>query len=179
MDGRSSKDFAALAPKVADMYQGGASLGEIARAFGKGIATISRWLDQIGVEKRDAGSGTRGKPWSDARRAATPAPAPAMRPVVDGMELRGAEIVTHRAIGNKSVRANGYVLVQVGRRARKYEHIVVAERALGRELRAGEVVHHINCDRTDNRPENLLICQIGYHIQLHARMRRHPYWSQF
>lgn len=29
------------------------------------------------------------------------------------------------------------------------------ERVLGRSLRDGENVHHKNCDRLDNRPENL------------------------
>jgi hypothetical protein len=40
---------------------------------------------------------------------------------------------------------NGYVL----------EHVLVAERMLGRSLNPGEEVHHRNRDRADNRPENL------------------------
>ena len=55
---------------------------------------------------------------------------------------------------------------------RKYEHVNVAEMALGKELPAGACVHHVNEVQSDNRPENLVICQDGaYHRLLHSRMR--------
>ena len=52
------------------------------------------------------------------------------------------------------------------------EHILVAERALGKKLPKGSVIHHVNEIKTDNRGENLVICpNEAYHQILHRRQR--------
>ena len=51
---------------------------------------------------------------------------------------------------------------------KQHEHRQVAEHILGRVLRRGEHVHHINEDRTDNRPENLVVLPTrGHHTRWH------------
>lgn len=52
------------------------------------------------------------------------------------------------------------------------EHQLVAERALGKPLPEGTIVHHVNDDPHDNRNKNLVICQDqAYHLLLHQRAR--------
>lgn len=53
-----------------------------------------------------------------------------------------------------------------------YEHIVVAEKFLGRKLCKDEVVHHLDMDRANNRVENLLVLLSSQHTKLHAWLRR-------
>ena len=50
-----------------------------------------------------------------------------------------------------------------------YEHRFVAEQKLGRPLKKTEIVHHINGDGTDNRPENLEICETRAHHKVEHR----------
>jgi len=50
-----------------------------------------------------------------------------------------------------------------------YEHILIAEQSLKRPLKRGEVVHHINKIKQDNRPNNLMVCTQREHINIHRK----------
>jgi hypothetical protein len=78
--------------------------------------------------------------------------------------------------GGRTITQHGYVLVRVGTdhhladvRGYAYEHRLVAEEDLGRRLRPGEQVHHINGDTTDNRPENLKVAESYAHHRVYHR----------
>lgn len=50
----------------------------------------------------------------------------------------------------------------------KHMHRVIAEQKIGRLLCADEVVHHINGNKKDNRPENLAVVSRAKHGKIHS-----------
>lgn len=82
--------------------------------------------------------------------------------------------------GGRSVASNGYVLIRVGVdhhladvRGYAYEHRIVAEQNLGRRLLDGEIAHHKNENKTDNRPENIkVVPSIAHHYLEHRKRER-------
>lgn len=74
------------------------------------------------------------------------------------------EIITH----------NGYRMIKApdghpGADSKGYvrEHRIVMERKIGRHLEPGEIVHHINHDKLDNRIENLELTTLAEHTSHH------------
>jgi len=132
-------------------YCDGFSLGECAAKYGVSRPTCKRYVD------------TAGK----------------MRTIQNAIKLRdskregGLAWKGGRSYGNKP----GYISIYQGRYENgnslyKAEHILITEAALGRKLRTGEVVHHLNGEGTDNRNCNLLLCDRAYHAHLHQEMGR-------
>lgn len=69
------------------------------------------------------------------------------------------------------VRKDGYVIYQENN-IKILAHVRIAEKALGRPLPAGAVVHHIDENPSNNAPSNLAIFpNQAYHMLIHARMR--------
>jgi hypothetical protein len=62
---------------------------------------------------------------------------------------------------------SGYIRKQG---SKKHLHTLIAEQAIGRELKGEERVHHIDYNRSNNAHTNLVICpNQKYHLLLHAR----------
>jgi hypothetical protein len=79
-------------------------------------------------------------------------------------------IVKNRGSGY-TIDPRGYVAIWDGDKL-EYQHRLIAEKALGKPLPKGAVVHHIDEDKANNHPSNLVICpDQTYHRLIHARMK--------
>ncbi len=84
-----------------------------------------------------------------------------------------------RPIGSTRLEPDGYVVVKIGERPRKwvFEHRVVWERAHG-PLPKGWTIHHRDENRSNNDPENLVACPTNghhhktYHLDKHRESGR-------
>lgn len=77
----------------------------------------------------------------------------------------GVPAPMHDGLG--AINAYGYLIIE-----RKGEHVRIAENALGKPLPPKAIVHHVDGNRTGNRPTNLVICpNRAYHNLIHARQR--------
>lgn len=120
------------------------SMASIAKELGISWVIVSRYLDKYNIPKRTKSqqqSRERASNWKGGR---------------------------HKA-------SNGYIEIKVegyprlNKRGYVYEHQYVAEKKIGRPLRENEVVHHIDRNKTNNHPDNLMVLTKEEHSKLHQR----------
>jgi hypothetical protein len=82
----------------------------------------------------------------------------------------------------KRIISNNYVMIEKENNSNsdkkplfenlEYEHRAVAEEMLGRRLKEGEEVHHLDENRSNNSPDNLLVLSGPMHVKLHAWLNK-------
>lgn len=118
-------------------YIGGEDMPTIGKRLGFGSGTVCKILKRHGVKARPQ----RGR---------------------QGAIYRGAD--NRLWAGDRIKRDGKYWVVYMPDHPRRdsegrvWEHIVVAEKQLGRFIGLKERVHHIDLDTLNNKPENLYVC---------------------
>lgn len=129
--------------EIVELYQSGLSMSEVGEMAGICYSAVQRALIRNGIARRDQSeaiglkvkNGTHKTPW---------------KPMEEHCNWTGGRFYN-----------DGYVYVKMpehphaNKKGYVAEHVLVCEQKLGRYLEKGEVVHHINAVRNDNRPENL------------------------
>ena len=75
-----------------------------------------------------------------------------------------------KPLGATRINSKGYVLIKTAHGFERL-HVLVACAKLGRSIRAGEAVHHMDCDKTNNHPDNIAVLSHGEHSALHNTLR--------
>lgn len=123
------------------------SMTSIAKELGISWVIVSRYLDKYEIPKRtksEQQNGERSSNWK----------------------------------GGRHIKDNGYIEIycpshpNASKRKCVYEHQLVAEQKLGRYLKKDEVVHHIDMNKTNNSPQNLVVLTNGNHIKLHSLLNK-------
>lgn len=156
----------ALANSVKNSYLAGKSIPEVAVEFDISKSTIRAALIEancirsrseaikLTAAQGKLGSGMRGK-----KRVFTEA---------HKQKMKIAAIERGKTSKGFSIKPRGYAEITRGEHKGRLQHRVVAEQKIGRKLLPNEVVHHINHQRSDNRPENLEVMTWTAHASLHA-----------
>lgn len=71
-----------------------------------------------------------------------------------------------KPIGHERINNKGYIVVKTKEGFRR-KHVYVMEQRLGRKLRQGEVVHHVDGNKLNNTIENLEVMLSSEHTILH------------
>ena len=126
------------------------SMNEIDEEFGFYKGKTKHWMKKYNIEKRSISEAQK----ISMNRPETKKKCSEAHKREKGSNWKGGIIKIKGYImilksEHPNARKNGYI----------YEHILVAEKKLGRYLKPGEIVHHINGIKDDNRPENISICR--------------------
>ena len=78
--------------------------------------------------------------------------------------------------GNGNQRTDGYIQITSGPYKGKLLHRLIYEEIYG-SIPKGYAIHHIDGDKTNNNPGNLMLLSKSNHHSLHMNKTNHPRWD--
>jgi hypothetical protein len=168
------------------LYEGdGLDTRAIGGRYGVSYKTVLRWLHDYSIAVRPFTSGLwhqKGKPHPCLGRTGPMSPVFGRSPSPESRLKQSASMKGKHSLdkhpqwrGGRTLHKAGYVLVkapghpEADEQGYAFEHRLVAEGKISRPLAVGEVVHHINGNKADNRPENLQVMGWGEHSSHHHK----------
>lgn len=79
--------------------------------------------------------------------------------------------------GNGHRRTDGYIQITSGPYKGKLLHRLIYEEVYG-PIPKGYAIHHIDGDKTNNNPGNLMLLSKSNHHKLHMKGESHPFWGK-
>lgn len=154
------------------------TMKEIAELLGIAVGTVYNYCKayQIPTRKQEDVFTAKGKKWSNESRKKL---SEARKGFKHTEESKRKLSESHKkgGIGKKKRRSDGYISIYFPDHPRAtkdgyiMEHVLVMECLIGRHLNPGEVVHHINFKKDDNRKENLMLMTASEHMRYHMTIR--------
>ena len=150
---------------IIGLYSQGKSIPDVANETGHHQSTIRYHLLKAGVLRTRA-DGVRMSAWKISERLRGK-----QRPMSEQTKKKLSDAGIAR--GDKTakgtrVTSQGYAEFTRGEHKGRMVHRVRAEILIGRPLAPDEVVHHIDGDKLNNSPENLLVMVNSDHNKMHA-----------
>jgi len=156
------------------------SVLEIAKELGRSRQSIMYRAKRIGISNNDE------MPWAEPELEILRDPNLTKLEKVKKLSNRSSKkvrgVIEYRGFLSKTPEIKtmrhlrrGYIFLKTTKDGRDHgirEHRVIASEIIGRPLKSHETVHHINMDKLDNHPENLLICSRKEHGDVHASLDR-------
>lgn len=151
--GRFAKEYKLSFFDVIKKYKQGWALDDIARIFNCDRSVVIRTLKEHNIKIRTH---------TQSRQEGT----------LYHKKLKEKNAIKRAKLeGNFSVAKNNYVLIRTkGKLIPEYRHVI--EKKLGRKLLKGEVVHHIDGCRFNNKISNLIVTKKAkIHFKVHMSMQ--------
>jgi hypothetical protein len=152
---------------LAALYAAGLSLAEVAKVVGMESSSIRERFLRAGIERRTLSASIK-LGYTSGRRISKGRPGPVTemgrRNMSEAAKKRG-----ERYARGVSVTTDGYLRVTRGEHKGRLLHDVLVEQSLGRPIEPHECVHHIDRDKGNNDPANLLLMTRAEHTSLHRQ----------